>query len=204
MIRLFLVFSVIGLVSSTVYLVLVIKAAGRFRRAFQDQIVDGLSLPAVTVLKPLHGLEPHLERNLESFFLQDYPEFEIIFSARHTTDPALKVVDILRSKYPKIPSSVVLSGEPSYPNAKVFALEKMLACTSASYLVITDSDVCVRPDCLREVVSPLLDPRNGVVTCLYRGVAAGGSWSRLEALGMSVEMPSGVLVANMIEGMRFA
>jgi ceramide glucosyltransferase len=53
-------------------------------------------------------------------------------------------------------------------------------------------------------VAPLLDPRNGVVTCLYRGVAAGGSWSRLEALGMSVEMPSGVLVANMIEGMRFA
>src|SRR5262249_16211281 len=118
-------------------------------------------------------------------------EFEIIFSARHTTDPALKVVDILRSKYPKIPSSVVLSGEPSYPNAKVFALEKMLACTSASYLVITDSDVCVTPDCLREVVSPLLDPRNGVVTCLYRGVAAGGSWSRLEALGMSVEIALG-------------
>src|SRR5262249_48372398 len=55
---------------------------------------------------------------------------------------------------------------------------------------------------LREGVAPLLDPSNSLVTCLYRGVAAGGSWSRLEALGMSVEMPSGVLVANMIQGMR--
>src|SRR5262249_57532258 len=112
-------------------------------------------------------------------------DFEIIFSARHTTDPALKVVDILRSKYPKIQSSVVLSGEPSYPNAKVFALEKMLACTSASYLVITDSDVCVRPDFLLQVVSLLLDPRNGVVTCLSLGVAAGASWSRLGADSMA-------------------
>jgi ceramide glucosyltransferase len=196
--------SVVGLVSSTIYLILVFEAARRFRHSSQKPVGGGAALPPVTVLKPLHGVEPLLERNLESFFLQDYPDFEIIFSARHTSDPALKVVDVLRRKYPKIQSSVVLSGEPSYPNAKVFALEKMLACTKASYLVITDSDVCVRPDCLREVVAPLLDPRNGVVTCLYRGVPAGGSWSRLEALGMSVEMPSGVLVANMIEGMRFA
>ena len=188
--------SVVGLVSSTIYLILVLEAARRFRHSAQKPVGGGAALPPVTVLKPLHGVEPLLERNLESFFLQDYPDFEIIFSARHTSDPALKVVDVLRRKYPKIQSSVVLSGEPSYPNAKIFALEKLLACTKASYLVITDSDVCVRPDCLREVVAPLLDSRNGVVTCLYRGVAAGGSWSRLEALGMSVEMPSGVLVAN--------
>src|SRR5262249_3589886 len=49
-----------------------------------------------------------------------------------------------------------------------------------------------------------IDPKVGVVTCLYRGVPAGGFWSALEALGMSVEMPSGVLVARMLEGMRFA
>src|SRR5262249_61759287 len=55
-----------------------------------------------------------------------------------------------------------------------------------------------------EVVTPLLESQNGVVTCLYRGLTAGGFWSRLEALGMSVELSSGVLVANMVEGMRFA
>src|SRR5262249_33597509 len=164
--------SVVGLLSSTIYLILVLEAARRFRHGSRKPVGGGGTLPPVTVLKPLHGLEPQLEPNLESFFLQDYPDFEIIFSARHTSDPALKVVDILRRKYPKIQSSVVLSGEPSYPNAKVSALEKMLACTRASYLVIADSDVCVKPDCLREVVAPLLDSRNGIVTCLYRGVAA--------------------------------
>ena len=50
----------------------------------------------------------------------------------------------------------------------------------------------------------MLDPRNGMVTCLYRGLPTGGLWSKLEALGMSVEMTAGAIVANMLEGMKFA
>ncbi|HEY2380547.1 MAG TPA: bacteriohopanetetrol glucosamine biosynthesis glycosyltransferase HpnI [Terriglobia bacterium] len=192
----------IGLLSSTVYLVLVILAARRFRNS--PEPANQSALPPVTVLKPVHGLEPFLERNLESFFLQDYPDFEIIFGARDSGDPALRIVESLRTKYKHIKTSVVLSGAPQYPNAKVFTLEKMVPRASTQYLVITDSDVVVQPNCLREVVAPLLDPANGVVTCLYRGLPAGGFWSRLEALGMSVELTSGVLVANMLEGMKFA
>ena len=51
------------------------------------------SLPPVTVLKPVHGMEPKLEENLESFFRQDYPDFEIIFGARSRDNEALVVVD---------------------------------------------------------------------------------------------------------------
>ena len=156
---LFVVPAVIGLISSTVYLFLVMEAARRFRRAPQPQPVG--PLPAVTVLKPVHGLEPQLERNLESFFLQDYPDFELIFGARGAEDPAVDVVERLRQKYPHVRSSVVLSGDPEYPNAKVFALSKMTPRAKSRYLVITDSDVCVKPDCLREVVLPLLDEANG-------------------------------------------
>ena len=204
MIRLLLFCSLLGLVSSTVYLMLVLRAARRFRQEFREEPHNRHTRPFVTVLKPLHGMEPMLERNLESFFRQDYPEFELIFGARHSEDPALKTVDALRRKYPQVKTAVVLSGEPEYPNAKVFALEKMVRAAAGSYLVITDSDVCVKADCLEQVVVPLLNPAVGVVTCLYRGVSAGGIWSTLEALGMSVEMTSGVLVAKMLEGMKFA
>jgi ceramide glucosyltransferase len=204
MIRFLLLCSLVGLTSSTVYLILVLEAARRFRRQSSDASPRDLSWPFVTALKPLHGLEPMLERNLESFFRQDYPHFEIIFGARHQDDPALEIVQTLRDKYPGVKATIVLSGEPEYPNAKVFALEKMVSAAEGSYWVITDSDVCVKPNCLMQVVAPLTDPAVGVVTCLYRGVPAGGGWSILEALGMSVEMSSGVLVANMLEGMRFA
>jgi ceramide glucosyltransferase len=196
-----LVLSGIGLLSSTVYLMLVILASRRFHRS---KPAGNVQLPRVTLLKPLHGLEPFLQQNLESFFRQDYPDFEIIFGARDSGDPALEIVESLRLKYPHVKTHVALSGDPEYPNAKVFALETMVAYASADYFVITDSDVCVQPNCLREVVTPLLDPANGVVTCLYRGLPAGGLWSKLEALGMSIELTSGVLVANMLEGMKFA
>src|SRR5438067_416209 len=80
----------------------------------------------------------------------------------------------------------------------------MIALSRNDYFVISDSDVEVGPDFLRNVVPPLLDPRNGLLTCVYRGVPAPSFWSSLEALGMSVEMTSGVLLADMLEGMRFA
>ena len=75
----------------------------------------------------------------------------------------------------------------------------------ASYdiLVTSDSDVEVQPDYLRQVVAPLLDPKIGMVTCVYRGKNAGGFWSGMDAIGMSVEMTAGVLVANLLEGMKF-
>ena len=203
MIRVLFVCSILGLFSSTVYLLLALIAARRFRRESGSERQPVTELPFVSVLKPLHGMEPMLEGNLESFFRQDYPKFEIVFGARHKDDPALRIVEGLRLKYPEVKTSVVLSGEPEYPNAKIFALEKMVS-AAGTYLVITDSDVHVSPDCLEQVVTPLLDSAVGVVTCLYRGVAAGGFWSVLEALGMSIEMTSGVLIANMLEGMRFA
>jgi len=71
-------------------------------------------------------------------------------------------------------------------------------------LVTSDSDVRVAPDYIRSVVEPLRDPNVGMVTCLYRGCTRHGLWARLEAMGMSVEMTSGVLVAEMLEGMQFA
>jgi ceramide glucosyltransferase len=78
--------------------------------------------------------------------------------------------------------------------------------TEAAYdiLVISDSDVRVTPDYLRAVALPFADETVGGMCCAYRGVAAeGGLWARLEAVGMSVEMTAGVLVARMVEGMQF-
>ncbi|HET7099705.1 MAG TPA: glycosyltransferase, partial [Terriglobia bacterium] len=196
-----------GLLAASVYLGLVVVASVRFRvsAASSSALREGKrTLPPVTVLKPLHGMESLLEECLESFFRQDYPVYELIFGARTQTDPALAVVESLRRRYPHIPVQIVLSGEPAYPNAKVHLMEKMAPVAAHSVLVISDSDVRVTRDYLQQVVRPMLDANVGMVTCLYRGVSAGGFWSRLEALGMSIEMSSGVLVADLLEGMKFA
>jgi ceramide glucosyltransferase len=149
-------------------------------------------------------MEPLLEQNLESFLRQDYPDFEIIFGAREADNDALQVAESVRARYPHVKSKIVISGMPTWPNAKVFSLDRMISASSSDYFVISDSDVCVEPRFLRNVIAPLLDPAVGLVTCPYRGIPSHDLWSSLEALGMSVEMPSGVMVADMMEGMRFA
>jgi ceramide glucosyltransferase len=91
------------------------------------------------------------------------------------------------------------------PNAKILSLEKMAEAAKYDLLIISDSDVRVDPNYVRDVVAPFANKAVGAVTCLYRGVAAqGGVWSRIEAAAMSVEMTAGVLVAEMLEGMKFA
>src|SRR4029077_6385863 len=199
----------VGIASSTIFLIMTLVAAVRCRRQAKRAQAEALSvpvssLPPVAILKPIHNMEAELEQNLESFFLQDYPDYEIIFGARDSENPALKVAELVLARHPEIKSQVILSGPPTWPNAKVFSLEKMIAPTDRSYFVISDSDVRVAPDFLRNTIPPLLNEKVGLVTCMYRGVPASDFWSSLEALGLSVEMSSGVMVADMLEGMRFA
>jgi ceramide glucosyltransferase len=201
--------AIFGSFTSTVFLSMAALAAIRYSRrsrawrAYAGSIPFA-DFPAVSILKPVHGMEARLEETLESFFRQDYPDFEIIFGARNDTDESLAVIAKLRARYPQVKTRVVISGAPSWPNAKVFSLAKMMAMSDNEFLVISDSDIGVEPDFLRNVVPPLLKPKVGLVTCLYQGVPARGLWSRLDGLGMSVEMPSGVMVADMMEGMKFA
>jgi ceramide glucosyltransferase len=207
--RALLLLALAGSFTSTIYLAMTLVATVRYLRlARLAQAVAtatlSTSLPPVTIFKPVHGMEEQLAANLESFFQQDYPDYEVIFGARDADNPAVKIAEEIRARYPHIPSRVILSGPPAWPNAKVFSLDKMIAASSRSYFIISDSDVRVAPDFLRNTIPPLLDPKVGLVTCMYRGMPASDFWSWLEALGLSVEMSSGVMVADMMEGMRFA
>jgi ceramide glucosyltransferase len=197
-----LVLSIVGIVTSTVYTILVAVGALRLARRRRGLLPSSF-MPPVSLLKPLHGSEPDLESHLQTFFEQDYPEFEIIFCARSDQDPGLEIARRVTARYPKIRSRFLCSGNAPYANAKVWSLERMQNAAAHRFFVVSDSDVSVTPGYLRAVMAPFADKRVGLVTCLYRGVG-GSFWSRLEAVGMSIEMSAGVLVAEMLEGMKFA
>ncbi len=198
-----------GVVTSTVFAGMVLWAVPRYlceRRAARAALAvrPGFT-PPLTLLKPVHGAEPGLEAHLATFFKQDYPEYEILFCARTANDAGLETARGVAARYPKIAAKFLSTGgEPDYINAKVASMELMEAEAAYEILVISDSDVRVSPDYLRAVALPFADEKVGAMCCPYRGVAAeGGLWARLEAVGMSVEMTSGVLVARMMEGMQF-
>lgn len=204
MIRLLFGLGLFGLFTSSVFSVLVLAGIWRFvsrrRRA-----ADCSFVPPVSLFKPLHGEEPDLEAHLATFFEQDYPEYEILFGARVASDAGLQAARRVAALYPHIPVKYVLTGEPWQINAKVCTLELMERAAAHDIFVISDSDVRVAKDYLREVVAPFAEEKTGAVTCLYRGVAEEkGLWAKLEAAGMSVEMTAGVVAADLMEGMKFA
>jgi ceramide glucosyltransferase len=203
MMNLLLVLSITGIITSTMYALLVVAGAVRLA-VRRRRSLRGAFTPPVSLLKPLHGPEPDLEAHLQSFFEQDYPRFEIIFCARSDQDAGLEIAKRVAARYPAIRSRFLCSGDAPYANAKVWSLERMQSAAAHRFLVVSDSDVSVKSDYLRAVMAPFADERVGMVTCLYRGVAGVSFWSKLEAVGMSVEMSAGVLVAEMLEGMKFA
>lgn len=203
-----LAIAVFGLITSSVFTGMTLVAVPRFlreRRAAEAALRERPGFtPALTLLKPLAGAEPDLERHLASFFEQNYPEFEILFCARQQDDAGLEIARRVAARYPDVPAKFFATGEPPYINAKVASMELMERSALHDVLVISDSDVRVTPDYLRAVALPFADARVGGMCCVYRGIAAGGGlWARLEAVGMSVEMTAGVLVARMMEGMQF-
>jgi ceramide glucosyltransferase len=203
-IRAVLAITLVGTLTSTAYLILVVAGVLRFVKRRRELLASADYTPPVSLLKPVHGLEPNLEENLESFFRQDYPEFELLFCARVASDPALAVARRLAQKYPGVKARILTCGEPPWTNAKLYSLEAMWKQAAHDLLVISDSDVRVSPEYLRQIIKPFANPKVGMTTCIYRGLPAGGFWTELEAFGFSVEMTAGVVVADLLEGMKFA
>ena len=133
--------ALIGSLTSTVFLGMVLVAAVRYATSCRMPVqrvlgVPPRELPPVTILKPLYGMEPRLEANLESFFRQDYPNLRLSSARATARTKRSDVVDKLQANYPQVRTRIVLSGEPSWPNAKVFSLNNMIAaCADDSYLV---------------------------------------------------------------------
>ncbi|MEK7408159.1 MAG: bacteriohopanetetrol glucosamine biosynthesis glycosyltransferase HpnI [Acidobacteriota bacterium] len=181
--------------------VLTLLAARSYRRQFPPRLERATP---ISILKPLAGVDEGLEENLRSFFLQDYPEFEILCAVREAGDPAVVVFEKLRREYPRVPARLIVTGEPPYANAKVFSLDRMLAAARYDLLVMSDSDMRVEPQMLRQVAAEFQDERLGLATCPYRAVPGRSFWSVLEAIYINTEFLAGVLVARMVEGVKFA
>jgi len=200
------VFLLVLVAGSLGFCVLAVAAAVRYRAVRPAPLgpVQWDSAPPISILKPLAGAEEGLEENLRSFFEQRYAAFEILFAVRSPRDPALPIVERLRARYPAVPSRLIVTGEPPYPNAKVYSLDRMLAAARHRLVVMADSDTRVTPEMLATLAAEFQDPKLGLATCPYRAVPGPSFWSTLEALGLNTEFAGGVLVARMLDGMKFA
>ncbi len=157
---------------------------------------------AISILKPVHGRDPHLYEALRSHAEQDYSKFEMLFGVSDPADPAIEDIERLRAAYPRVPISLHVI-RTTAPNAKAGVLAELAKRARHPLLLVNDSDIKVPAGYLLDVTAPLSDPKIGLVTCLYR--AAAESWpSRMEALGIATEFAPSVLVARFLGVAEFA
>jgi len=150
-------------------------------RALDERAGRARDLPAVSVLKPLCGADAGLRENLESFFLQDHPELELVFGVQNEHDPAVRVVEELQERFPDVPAKLVVHSGAGGINPKVDNLLGMLPHATHDLVLVSDSNVRAPQSYVSEMVETLIsDPRNGLVTNLFAGTGEDGLGSALE------------------------
>jgi ceramide glucosyltransferase len=198
--------AIVGLASSSLYYLLCIWGAVTFlREAERNEGPPATqTLPPISILKPLKGIDPEIYASFRSHCQQNYPEYEIIFGVSDASDLASESVRALQREFPQRRIVLVVCSENIGANVKVSNLAQMLTHARYDYLIVNDSDIRVEPDYLRRVTAGLADSRTGMVTCLYCGVSAATLGSRLESIGISTDFCAGVLAARQLErGIHF-
>ena len=143
------------------------------------------SFPPISILKPLKGLEDNLFGNLESFCLQDYPEYEMICSLQDENDPAYKVARKIKDKFPDKPISIIIERCRRGFNPKVNNLFLAYQHSKYSTILISDSNVMVDENYLRKIVKPMDDPEVGLVCNLIKGIGGKSIGSIFENLHLN-------------------
>lgn len=181
---------------STVWTVAGIAAVLRIcrRRAVPPQA----ETPAVSVLKPLRGMDADLEANLRTFFEQDHPDFELVFGVEGGDDPALEVVTRLTREHPAVRARIVVHDGCRGTNPKVRNLRAILAEASHDVVVISDSNVAVDADYLRRASTEVSEPGVGLVTSLFAGTGERSLGATLENLHLNAAVAAGAALPTAV------
>ncbi|MHB8301348.1 MAG: bacteriohopanetetrol glucosamine biosynthesis glycosyltransferase HpnI [Acidobacteriaceae bacterium] len=166
--------------------------------------------PAVTLLKPVKGIDPAMYAAFASHCMQDYPgEYEVLFGVHTMDDAAVESIQRLQQEFPHPSIRIVVCPLVLGANGKVGNLIQMLPQAKFDHLLIDDSDIRVSPNYLRSVMPAFALPNKtqkpvGMVTALYRGRSHGTLGSRLESLGIATDFMPGVLTSRWLErGLHF-
>ncbi|HSO71069.1 MAG TPA: bacteriohopanetetrol glucosamine biosynthesis glycosyltransferase HpnI, partial [Thermodesulfobacteriota bacterium] len=180
------------------YVALVFFLKRRFPR-----LKKGLA-PGVSLLKPVKGLEADTYNCLESFVKQEYPNLKVLFGVADPSDPVLPTLRELQQKNPEVDIQVFICPEELGINPKISTLRQLMPHVDNDILVISDSDVQVRPNLLKRLIAALQQPGVGLATCLYRSGPVCTTGAALEAMSISADFIPSVAVAYYVEGINFA
>lgn len=155
--------------------------------------------PAISILKPLCGVDDGLEENLASFAALDHPRFEVVLGVASPEDPAWPVALAAARRWPDRFRAVLQRGAPGL-NPKVNQLVTLAREARHDVLVVSDSNVRVDRGYLLEIAALLEDPAVGLVTHPIAGVCERTLGSLFDHLHLAGSITPGVVAAKRLTG----
>jgi ceramide glucosyltransferase len=155
--------------------------------------------PAMSILKPLCGLDDDLRSNIETFAALDYPEYEVLLGVRDPGDAAYALALEAQALWPDRVRVVVQRAAPGM-NPKVNQLITLAAAARHDVLVVSDSNVRVDLDYLDEIARHFEDPTVGLVTHPVAGVGERALGALLDNLHLTTTIGPGMVGAKLVGG----
>lgn len=119
--------------------------------------------PHVTLLRPVCGSDPFDEETLATSFVQTYPSYDVIFCAPSPTDPSVPLVRRLIAQNPAIRAELLVGEARISANPKLNNVFKGWQASGSDWICMTDSNLRLGPDYLRQVVESW-QPDTGMVS----------------------------------------
>jgi len=185
-----------------IHLLTVAIAIARARKPRLSPFRSGPRADAVTVIRPVCGLDPFEDLTLRSTFLLDHLNYEIIFCSAREQDPVVPLVRSLMAEYPQIPARLLFGDDRPTPNPKLNNLIKGWDAATTPWVIMADSNVLMPPTYIDEMFAAF-QPGTGLVCSPPVGSHPQGVWAELECAFLNTYQARWQLSADAI-GFGFA
>jgi ceramide glucosyltransferase len=135
--------------------------------------------PAVSILRPLCGIDNYAVDTLRSTFELSYPHYEILFCVASAKDPVLPVVRRLIAENAGVKAQVLIGDERVSTNPKLNNLLKGWRTAVHPWIIIADSNVLMPTDYVQRLFASWRAD-TGLVASPPIGCRPRGIWAELE------------------------
>lgn len=191
----------LAITASCFYLTCIVVTIGFWWRRQNQPLAQPLP---VSILIPVRGIDEGALANWQSFCIQDYPSYEVLFGVMDPADPAVPLLQKLVAQFPE-KTKLLVDLPPRGINHKISNLSYLIEAAKYEQVILADSDIRVTPTYLQEVTLPLADPSVGIVTCGYLDKSPEYIGAAIAALGRGIDFLPSILIARQIDrGLKFA
>ena len=135
--------------------------------------------PAVSLVRPICGIENHVEETLASAFALDYPRYEIVLCVASAQDPVVPLARRLIAAHPGVPARLLVGNEKISDNPKLNNIYKGWREAAHEWIVLADSNVLMPSDYIQRLLAAWR-PATGLVCSPPVGGRPDGFWAELE------------------------